>query len=712
MSILLPQAFVISWLDCRLALIALCSYEISREKVTESAKGHDWSEWESVGADKDCDNDTLQRTCKVCKLTEIELNSNTGHEWSEPEITLNPSCTQEGIQEIRCTKCEVVRQESIPKSDHRFEKYVPDNNATCTADGTQTATCEECKEAKDTQVISNSALGHEFKDYVSNGNATCTENGTETAICNRKGCDATDTREQKESKLPHSFTNYVSDNNATCTDDGTETATCDLCNSEKKTRTVSDSALGHVWVVANDDNDHWQECARCFVMEESSKESHEWSEWEVTTPPACEEEGEQRHICTKCGAETYESIVALEHNYSHGEPVFEWTWPESGDEPVCTAIFTFACANDETHTYEEKINATVSLVELIEPSTCSEEGVALYTATTEFDGETYQVEKYLNITRLAHEFGEYQPGLAPTCTEEGSEYAMCKICGEITLRSVPALGHHFANYEMTKSPTCTEKGSETGYCNFCDAVGTREVSALGHQWQGGICIRCGEKLALSDKDSLEQQKEQLEQQLQNEDLSDEERQQIQNQLQSVQNALNSIMYASNVSLRISQLPDLKDATTADIAAIQAVKEAFDSLTDAEKDMIPSELKAKLELLVQHLEELPPANKPGTWPGPSVTPGTGTQPSTPDTDSETNQGETPETAPSTQPDITPNTKPGTTTGQNSGNAGSGNGKLDTSRTGDQTMLLFWMLFMIVSGSGAATILVYKRKRKNG
>lgn len=104
---------------------------------------------------------------------------------------------------------------------------------------------------------------------------------------------------------------------------------------------------------------------------------------------------------------TTESTVIQPTGHSYGEPV--WNWSEDGK--TCTVTFT--CSNDETH--KETQEAKVTLAGQT-PATCTEAGVTTYTATVEFNGQTYTDTKDVaDIPATGHSF------------EDGK----CTVCGAI-----------------------------------------------------------------------------------------------------------------------------------------------------------------------------------------------------------------------------------------------------------------------------------------
>ena len=246
-------------------------------------------------------------------------------------------------------------------------------------------------------------------------------------------------------------------------------------------------------------------------------EAHSMTE-EVTTAATCTEEGLRTFTC-ECGYSYTETIEALGHGWS--QPTF--TFSEDGK----TATATRVCARDLAHT--ETKDCTVTSEVTTEP-TCTEPGVTTYTATVEFDGETYtDVTTRVDVEALGHawsdpfftfsENGKIAIALRvcandpthtetkvctvtsevttePTCTEPGvtAYTATVVFDGEtytetVTRSDLPATGHTPAEAvkENEVAPTCTAPGGYDAvvYCSVCGAELSREhveYTALGHEW--------------------------------------------------------------------------------------------------------------------------------------------------------------------------------------------------------------------------------------
>lgn len=99
------------------------------------------------------------------------------------------------------------------------------------------------------------------------------------------------------------------------------------------------------------------------------------------------------------------SLTVNEHVHTWGNPV--WSWSEDGK--TCTVTFT--CQNDEAHKATPAVTVTSAVKT---PATCTETGVTTYTATVEFNGQTYTDTKDVaDIPATGH---SYENGKCTVCS--------------------------------------------------------------------------------------------------------------------------------------------------------------------------------------------------------------------------------------------------------------------------------------------------------
>ena len=105
------------------------------------------------------------------------------------------------------------------------------------------------------------------------------------------------------------------------------------------------------------------------------------------------------------------SLTVNEHVHTWGNPV--WSWSEDGK--TCTVTFT--CEKDENHKESPKVDVTSAVKK---PATCTETGVTTYTATVEFNGQTYTDTK--DVADLPATGHSYDNGKCTVCGAIASDF--------------------------------------------------------------------------------------------------------------------------------------------------------------------------------------------------------------------------------------------------------------------------------------------------
>ncbi len=218
--------------------------------------------------DATCEDDAVEVSyCDECGEDEIFRTiegSALGHEWEDA------TCEEPKT----CLECGETEGEPLKHVHTSYEEY---EDATCEDDAIEVSYCDECGEDEIFRTVEGSALGHEWEDATCEEPETCLECG-----------------ETRGKPLSHVFTTYEEYEEATCTDDEIQISYCDECGDAEKTRVVKNSALGHKWKNACDD-----ECDRCG---ETRKITHKYSNATCTKAKTCS-------VCKKTSGK------ALGHNY-------------------------------------------------------------------------------------------------------------------------------------------------------------------------------------------------------------------------------------------------------------------------------------------------------------------------------------------------------------------------------------------------------------
>lgn len=128
----------------------------------------------------------------------------------------------------------------------------------------------------------------------------------------------------------------------------------------------------------------------------------------------------------------------------------------------------------EKTTEAHKHNYTSSVTKA---STCTSEGVMTYRCSC---GDSYTE----TIGKTAHSFGSYTYNNDATESADGTETAVCSVCGERSTRTAAGtkLAHvHSYTESVTTIPSCTTDGLKTFSCS-CGSSYTEAIPATGHQF--------------------------------------------------------------------------------------------------------------------------------------------------------------------------------------------------------------------------------------
>ena len=131
-------------------------------------------------------------------------------------------------------------------------------------------------------------------------------------------------------------------------------------------------------------------------------------------------------------------------------------------------------AQTEKTTEAHKHNYTSSVTKA---STCTSEGVMTYRCSC---GDSYTE----TIGKTAHRFSGYTYNNDATELADGTETAVCSVCGERSTRTAAGtkLAHvHSYTESVTTMPACTTDGVKTFSCS-CGNSYTETIPATGHQF--------------------------------------------------------------------------------------------------------------------------------------------------------------------------------------------------------------------------------------
>ena len=170
---------------------------------------------------------------------------------------------------------------------------------------------------------------------------------------------------------------------------------------------------------------------------------------------------------------TMAGTYVWECTHTFGTPV--WSWADGNT--AATAAFTCtACGKTKTVTDDALDCAEVT------PASCTADQTVKYTASVEFNNETYTAEtEAVTVPNTAgHSYIDHD-AQTPTCTEVGWDaYQTCANCNYTSYVEIPAAGHSYVDHEA-KAPTCNEIGwNAYRTCANCDYTEYAEIPATGN----------------------------------------------------------------------------------------------------------------------------------------------------------------------------------------------------------------------------------------
>ena len=415
-----------------------------------------------------------------CECGASDPNYVPPHVHSYETVVTAPTCTEAGYTTYTCACGDSYKADETAALGHTYEAVV--TAPTCTEAGYTTHTCS-CGDKKITDRTA--ALGHNY-DFVVTA-PTCTEAGYTTYTC---ACGDVYVGNEVAA-TGHAFAP------ATCT----APATCHCGATEGE-------ALGHKYLFECD--------AHCMVCGEFTNENAAHSIIFVDYVEAtCFENGNNAYYtCEYCGnCWLDEELTQVTNRMSEiipmiGEHVYEenfWYHPELVSATCCaTGTGVMECIYcGDYYTFETDIDPyghelDWENVVVVTPADCSTMTDAVLNLTCTLCGTV--VEQTESAWHTMEE--EYIPA---TCTENGSYYGICTVCGYVDSYVIEAGGHYNWYLSCGQTGECMECFIEftvehdlswfpatctsPAICFYCDAV---VGEALGHSYVNGFCEVCGE----------------------------------------------------------------------------------------------------------------------------------------------------------------------------------------------------------------------------
>ena len=320
-------------------------------------------------------------------------------------ITQNSTCIEGGFTYKDCSRCDYTEgYTDLDPTGHNLvineEVSYP---ATCTEDGLDFFECinDGCNFTKD---IILDRLGH-IEVFASTTAPTCTDSGYDTYICERENCQYTFDVYNVDA-VGHDYSGeWDIIQKGDCQNDGLKELHCPRVNNEVVCDELIDS--------------------RIIV-----KRNHNWSEWQTTVEPECEEDGLEVCECLNEETDEYDECTASEQNIL---PAINHKWNEGVIDPESTCKLhgtkTYTCQNDNSHTYTEAVELNPdnhvgeTYIKDEKSATCTEDG---YTGDTYCSDCDALLEKGKAISATKHDWDNWVTVTTATCEGDGLEKRICK----------------------------------------------------------------------------------------------------------------------------------------------------------------------------------------------------------------------------------------------------------------------------------------------
>ena len=300
--------------------------------------------------------------------------------------------------------------------------------------------------------------------------------------------------------------------------------TCPVC---KTTYALGAHAGGSA-----DDCLHKKVCDTC-QLEYGEAGPHSLTEHPAVAATCTDDGNVQYWSCSVCQRNFANASAATELT-DVVEPALGHVWQLSGwswSDDYASASARFTCARDASHTD----SAAASVTPQTTDPDCVSDGQTVYTASASFEGQPYTDRRTVTLPATGHHWdtawqsdaaghwhaclnancpvtdNAHKDGYAAHKPQGGGDCTQSVVCGVCGYVITPASGgHSFTNYVSNGDATCTEDGTETAVCDHpgCTATDIRtEVgSALGHDYRDDVtpptcteqdytthtCDRCGD----------------------------------------------------------------------------------------------------------------------------------------------------------------------------------------------------------------------------
>lgn len=453
-----------------------CIYHSEVEITSEiPANGqHNYGVW-TVEIEPDCSKTGLkQKVCADCN-DKVTMEIPTKHNFQIWETVTEMNCDETSLQigskHAKCKDCNFEKYFTVP-ANHSFGSWVYTVKADCKTGkaGVKTRTCSVCgKQEQESYTVE-----HDFTDWFVTSKPSCaTDNGSGRDGEYARYCKVCKTRETKVIPATHEFVDWEIIEYPRCysdgrTESGEKVGYCKFCGKEKIEAVETEHVFGD-WSVTktnscSSDGVKERKCLVCsFTETEFINAAHKFGDWYAEGGFTCENKtGLLTRQCADCNA-TEQKSISLNH------PNLKVSVVKAS---CATSGYTTSYCPDCGYTAQTDIvpakgHTLSSAWKTQNAATCESKG-SRYKERLECD---YLEFEYIELK--AHTLIELEPGVAPTCTQEGkTAKSYCAVCKKVfESQSIAPLGHKF------------EEGSEI--CKVCKAYfGSKDCACSCHSTSG------------------------------------------------------------------------------------------------------------------------------------------------------------------------------------------------------------------------------------
>lgn len=233
---------------------------------------------------------------------------------------------------------------------------------------------------------------------------------------------------------------------------------------------------------------HKCKCGDTYVDNVVPALGHAMGEWQTITQPTETEKGLKTRSCTRDGCDYSENadIPTLSHTHDYTEKVADDEYLAASATCTKRATYYYSCECGEkgsaTFEYGDPLGHSFTDYVSDNNATCTEDGTE--TAICDRDGCTEKFTRTAENSAKGHK-ELIDSAVSATCTADGlTEGKHCSVCNEVLVAQtvIPAKGHTEVVDEAV-SATCTVGGLTEGkHCSVCNEVLVAQevIPAKGH----------------------------------------------------------------------------------------------------------------------------------------------------------------------------------------------------------------------------------------